>query len=139
MRAAEELVGQDAPGVHVGPVIHARITRGLLRRHVRWCADRRSDGAEGLEVPRVVGLGTLVAELVSGRIEAVIDVTEPEVLPPDSPLYDLPNVVLTPHIAGALGVEVRRLGASALDELERYARGEAFAHPVTREDLARIA
>ena len=49
------------------------------------------------------------------------------------------NVVLTPHIAGALGVEVRRLGASALDELERYARGEPFAHPVTREDLARIA
>ena len=47
-----------------------------------------------------------------------------------------PNVVLTPHIAGALGVEVRRLGASALDELERYARGEPFAHPVTRDDLA---
>ena len=75
----------------------------------------------------------------SGRIDAVIDVTDPEPLPPDSPLYDLPNVVLTPHVAGALGVEVRRLGASALDELERYARGEPFAHPVTRADLDRIA
>ena len=81
----------------------------------------------------------LVAELITGRIDAVIDVTEPEILPPDSPLYDLPNVVLTPHIAGALGVEVRRLGDSALDELERYARGDPFAHPVTRADLDRVA
>ena len=99
------------------------------------------DGATLINTARgaLIDQDALVAELVSGRIEAVIDVTEPEVLPPDSPLYDLPNVVLTPHIAGALGVEVRRLGASALDELERYARGEAFAHPVTREDLARIA
>ena len=99
------------------------------------------DGATLINTARgaLIDQDALVAELVSGRIDAVIDVTEPEVLPPDSPLYDLPNVVLTPHIAGALGVEVRRLGASALDELERYARGEPFAHPVTREDLARIA
>jgi phosphoglycerate dehydrogenase-like enzyme len=81
----------------------------------------------------------LVAELSSGRIDAVIDVTEPEVLPPGSPLYDLPNVVLTPHIAGAVGVEVQRLGESAVAEIERYAAGQPFAHPVTRADLDRIA
>jgi phosphoglycerate dehydrogenase-like enzyme len=99
------------------------------------------DGATLINTARgaLIDPEALVAELVSGRIDAVIDVTEPEVLPPDSPLYDLPNVVLTPHIAGALGVEVRRLGASALNELERYARGEPFAHPVTRADLDRIA
>jgi phosphoglycerate dehydrogenase-like enzyme len=99
------------------------------------------DGATLINTARgaLVDHDALVAELVSGRIDAVIDVTEPEVLPAGSPLYDLPNVVLTPHIAGALGVEVRRLGESALDELERYARGEPFAHPVTREDLERIA
>jgi phosphoglycerate dehydrogenase-like enzyme len=99
------------------------------------------DGATLINTARgaLIDQEALVAELVSGRIDAVIDVTEPEVLPPDSPLYDLPNVVLTPHIAGALGVEVRRLGASALDELERYARGEPFAHPVTRAELDRIA
>jgi phosphoglycerate dehydrogenase-like enzyme len=99
------------------------------------------DGATLINTARgaLVDHDALVAELLSGRIDAVIDVTEPEVLPPDSPLYDLPNVVLTPHIAGALGVEVRRLGDSALDELERFARGEPFAHPVTRADLDRIA
>ena len=99
------------------------------------------DGATLINTARgaLIDQDALVAELVSGRIDAVIDVTEPEVLPADSPLYDLPNVVLTPHIAGALGDEVRRLGDSALAELARYARGEPFAHPVTRADLDRVA
>src|SRR3954470_2806053 len=95
------------------------------------------DGAVLINTARgsLIDQDALVADLVTGRIDAVIDVTEPEVLPRDSPLFELPNVVLTPHIAGALGVEVRRLGESALDELERYARGEPFSHPVTRADL----
>jgi len=99
------------------------------------------DGATLINTARgaLVDQDALVAELASGRIDAVIDVTVPEILPPDSPLYDLPNVVLTPHIAGALGVEVRRLGESAVDEIERYAAGEPFAHPVTAADLERIA
>jgi phosphoglycerate dehydrogenase-like enzyme len=81
----------------------------------------------------------LIAELRTGRISAVLDVTEPEPLPADSPLFDLPNVVLTPHIAGALGTEVRRLGDAALDEVARYAAGEPFAHPLTEADLDRVA
>jgi phosphoglycerate dehydrogenase-like enzyme len=99
------------------------------------------DGATLINTARgaLVDHDALVAELVSGRIDAVIDVTEPEVLPPDSPLYDLPNVVLTPHVAGAVGVEVQRLGDAAVGEIERYARGEPFAHPVTHADLERIA
>jgi phosphoglycerate dehydrogenase-like enzyme len=99
------------------------------------------DGATLINTARgsLVDQDALVAELASGRIDAVIDVTEPEVLPPDSPLYDLPNVVLTPHIAGALGVEVRRLGDAAIDEIERYAAGEPFAHEVSAGDLERIA
>lgn len=79
----------------------------------------------------------LTAEVASGRLYAVLDVTEPEPLPADSVLYDLPNVVLTPHIAGSLGGELARLANSALDELDRYARGLHFAHPITYEDLAR--
>lgn len=81
----------------------------------------------------------LVAELLTGRIDAVIDTTEPEVLPPDSPLYTLPNVVLTPHIAGAQGNELHRLGESAADEVHRYVTGRPLAHPVVVHDLARIA
>jgi phosphoglycerate dehydrogenase-like enzyme len=99
------------------------------------------DGATLINTARgaLIDQAALTAELLTGRIDAVIDVTEPEVLTPDSPLYDLPNVVLTPHIAGALGVEVQRLGDSAVGEIERYAAGEPFAHPLTKADLDRIA
>lgn len=84
--------------------------------------------------------GAALAEtLVAGRIDAVLDTTEPEILPADSPLYELPNVFLTPHIAGAMGVETQRLAALALDELERFAHGAPLHHEVHREDLARIA
>ena len=99
------------------------------------------DGATLINTARgaIVDQDALVDELVAGRLEAVLDVTEPEVLPPGSPLYALPNVVLTPHVAGAQGNEVRRLGEAALDELARYAAGEPFAHAVRAEDLAVVA
>jgi phosphoglycerate dehydrogenase-like enzyme len=81
----------------------------------------------------------LTEELVSGRLDAVLDVTVPEVLPPASPLYDLPNVVLTPHVAGSLGTELHRMAAAAADELERYVNGRPFAHPVSAEEWERSA
>jgi phosphoglycerate dehydrogenase-like enzyme len=79
------------------------------------------------------------AELVSGRIQAVIDVTDPEILPAESPLYDLPNVLLTPHMAGSVGNEMGRLFDAALAELQRYAAGLEFAHPVLRSQLSHTA
>jgi phosphoglycerate dehydrogenase-like enzyme len=99
------------------------------------------DGATLINTARgaLVDHDALIAELRTGRISAVLDVTEPEPLPPDSPLFDLPNVVLTPHIAGALGTEVRRLGDAAIAEVFRYAAGEPFAHPLTEADLNRVA
>lgn len=48
----------------------------------------------------VVDMDALCTELESGRLEAALDVTDPEPLPPESPLWRLPNVLLTPHIAG---------------------------------------
>ncbi len=87
----------------------------------------------------LVDTEALTGHLVDGRLDAVLDVTSPEPLPPGHPLWDLPNVFLTPHLAGAQGNEVGRLGALAVDELARYARGEPFGHPVHRADLGRIA
>ena len=81
----------------------------------------------------------LTAELVAGRLDAVIDTTDPEILPADSPLYDLPNVFLTPHIAGAMGTETQRMATLALDEIERFANGEPLLHEVKLEDMGRIA
>jgi len=113
-------------------------TRGLLDR--RRLALLR-DGAVLVNTARgaLVDMQALTDELASGRIDAVLDVTEPEVLPADSPLYELPNVFLTPHVAGAMGAETQRLAALAIDEIERLARGEPLAHEVRREDLARVA
>ncbi|GAA1361323.1 hydroxyacid dehydrogenase [Streptomyces beijiangensis] len=88
---------------------------------------------------RLVDTEALTEHLVSGRIDAVLDVTEPEPLPHGHPLWDLPNVFITPHMAGAQGNEVGRLGALAVDELDRYARGLPFNHPVHLADLERIA
>jgi phosphoglycerate dehydrogenase-like enzyme len=87
----------------------------------------------------LVDTEALTAELVSGRISAVLDVTEPEPLPPDSPLYDLPNVQLTPHIAGSVGNEMPRLLEYAIAEIERLAAGLPLRYPVLAADLARIA
>lgn len=99
------------------------------------------DGATLVNTARgsLVDTGALTAELVSGRLNAVLDVTEPEVLPAGSPLYDLPNVLLTPHVAGSLGNELGRMARAALDELERYGRGLPFAGPVRAEELSRSA
>ncbi|WP_344339842.1 hydroxyacid dehydrogenase [Kitasatospora putterlickiae] len=99
------------------------------------------DGATLVNTSRgsLVDQEALVREVSSGRLDAVIDVTEPEVLPADSPLYDLPNVVLTPHVAGSLGGELHRMAAAAADELARYTAGLPFAHPVLAEDEHRTA
>ncbi|MFD3497189.1 hydroxyacid dehydrogenase [Streptomyces sp. NPDC058676] len=81
----------------------------------------------------------LTDELVSGRLHAILDVTEPEPLPAGSPLYRLPNVFLTPHIAGSLGNELERLGRIVVEELERLVAGAPLTHEVRRSDLARVA
>ncbi|MFE5050442.1 hydroxyacid dehydrogenase [Streptomyces sp. NPDC056637] len=99
------------------------------------------DGATLINTARgpLVDTQALTDELVSGRIHAVLDVTDPEPLPADSPLFDLPNVLLTPHIAGSLGNELARMADTAIDELERYAHGQRFEHPVHPAALARSA
>lgn len=89
------------------------------------------DGATLINTSRgaIVDQDALLLELRSGRIEAILDVTTPEVLPPDSELYTLPNVFLTPHISGSMGTEIRRLGDHVATELERIVLGEPLAFP----------
>jgi phosphoglycerate dehydrogenase-like enzyme len=72
----------------------------------------------------VVQTGALLAELTSGRLRAALDVTDPEPLPPDHPLWTAPNLVLTPHVAGAARGLQRRSYAVAAAEIARYAGGE---------------
>ncbi|MFD7919023.1 hydroxyacid dehydrogenase [Streptomyces sp. NPDC059740] len=99
------------------------------------------DGATLVNTSRgsLVDEAALLAELTSGRLSAVLDVTDPELPPRDSPLYDLPNVLLTPHVAGSHGTELYRMADHALDEVERLVHGEPFAEPVHAADLTRLA
>lgn len=86
-----------------------------------------------------VGRGTAVdpdalyRALASGGIGgAALDVTEPEPLPADSPLWDVPNLVITPHISGGWWVpeNYERVFGIALENLERYMRGEPLKNLV---------
>ncbi|GAA5093782.1 hydroxyacid dehydrogenase [Microbacterium yannicii] len=90
------------------------------------------DGATVINTARgaLVDQDALVAELQRGRLRAILDVTEPDPLPAGHPLYELPNAFLTPHLAGSMGNELRRLGEVALAEIECFVAGEPFAHPV---------
>ena len=57
----------------------------------------------------------------------------------DSPLFRLPNVFLTPHIAGAIGTERLRLGQLAIEEIERFVSGQRLLHAVEPALLERLA
>jgi phosphoglycerate dehydrogenase-like enzyme len=102
---------------------------------------RMRDGATLVNTARgsVVDHEALLAELETRRLNAVLDVTMPEPLPADSPLFDMANVFLTPHIAGAAGNEIPRLAELAVDEIERWMRGEPLQHEVLVSDLDLIA
>lgn len=69
-------------------------------------------------------------------ITAILDVVFPEPPKKDSPLYTLPNVILTPHIAGSEGNECARLGSYMLEELKRYIEGHDLKWQVTKEQFA---
>ncbi|MDE1996252.1 MAG: hydroxyacid dehydrogenase [Rhizobiaceae bacterium] len=87
----------------------------------------------------LVDEAALLSILKTGRIDAIIDVTDPEIPDAGSSFYDLPNVFLTPHIAGAVGLERTRLGEMAVDEVARFIRGEPLLYEIRREDMARMA
>ena len=89
--------------------------------------------------PALVDQDALVVELTSGRLAAVLDVTEPDPLPAGHPLLTLPNAFVTPHVAGAMGNELRRLSELAVEEVERFAAGEPPRYPVVASEIDRIA
>lgn len=72
-------------------------------------------------------------------LTAVLDVTHPEPPLPDSPLYQLDNVFLTPHISGSMGGEISRMGRWMVDELERFLDGQPLSYEITREQLSTAA
>jgi phosphoglycerate dehydrogenase-like enzyme len=72
----------------------------------------------------IVNTGALLSELASGRLQAALDVTDPEPLPAGHPLWSAPGLVLTPHVAGTTTQAIPRAMAIVRDQLARYAAGE---------------
>jgi phosphoglycerate dehydrogenase-like enzyme len=78
----------------------------------------------------VVDTDALTAELRSGRLQAAVDVTDPEPLPPDHPLWDMPGLLLTPHVAGSVHGFPRRAYALVREQLGRWVAGEPLQNQV---------
>ncbi|MEO5941510.1 MAG: 2-hydroxyacid dehydrogenase [Candidatus Limnocylindrales bacterium] len=84
---------------------------------------------------RTIENSALVAELETGRLRAALDVTDPEPLPPDHPLWGLPNVLITPHMAGDSPGSTIRAFELAGDQVRRFAAGEPLINQVARHLL----
>ena len=145
--AADAVAAYDAKLVQLDELVSSCsvvVLCAALTPETRGMFDERrlsllANGSYLINVARggLIDLEALLAELRTGRITAALDVTDPlEPLPPDHELRKLPNVILTPHIAAG-GIEMRReIGALAVAEVIRFAKGEPPLNRVTTEMLA---
>jgi phosphoglycerate dehydrogenase-like enzyme len=102
---------------------------------------RLADGAVFINSARaaLVDETALLRELENGRIVAALDVFADEPLPADSPFRRLPNVVLSPHVAGhSLDTHLRQ-GQAMVDEVQRFLQGEPLQYEITPDMLPLIA
>jgi len=145
---------QEAAGLGVQPVSLDELMAGssvvslhapVLPSTIGMIAARQlaamKDGATFINTARgaLVDHDALRREAATGRISAVLDVTSPEPLPSGDPLYSMPNVILTPHIAGSMGNELTLMGDLAVTEIERFAAGEPNEYVVDRRALDLMA
>ncbi len=91
------------------------------------------DGALLVNVARggIVDTGALLAELESGRLRAALDVTDPEPLPADHPLWAAPNLLLSPHVGGNTAAFEPRAARFLAAQLRRFADGEPLVSVVS--------
>jgi len=93
---------------------------------------RLPDGALLVNAARgpVVDTAALTAELATGRIGAAVDVTDPEPLPADHPLWTMPNLLLTPHVAGSVRGLLPRAYRLVGEQVHRYVAGQPLENVV---------
>jgi phosphoglycerate dehydrogenase-like enzyme len=81
----------------------------------------------------VVVTDDLLQALYAGQVRAALDVTDPEPLPPDHPLWQAPGVLITPHVGGATPAMWPRAYKLVREQLRRFAAGEPLANVMTGE------
>jgi phosphoglycerate dehydrogenase-like enzyme len=106
-----------------------RATTGLLDAEL---LGRMRVGALLVNAARgpIVDTEALLEPLCEGRLRAALDVTDPEPLPPDHPLWDAPGTLITPHYAGDTLAADRRAFALVGEQVRRYAHGEPLVNVV---------
>jgi phosphoglycerate dehydrogenase-like enzyme len=94
---------------------------------------RMKDGALLVNAARgsLVNTADLIAELRTGRLRAALDVATPEPLPADSPLWSLPNVLITPHVGASTPASARAVAALVRAQVERVRDGQPLANVTT--------
>jgi phosphoglycerate dehydrogenase-like enzyme len=126
-----ERLGQLLPDhdVVVVALPHTPETHGLV--DARFLA-ALPDGAVVVNIARgqLVDTDALLAELQAGRLRAFLDVTDPEPLPADHPLWDAPNVLITPHVGGGTHGWQRRAFRLVRDQVVRFRDGEPLENVV---------
>jgi phosphoglycerate dehydrogenase-like enzyme len=84
----------------------------------------------------VIDQAALIAALMEGRLAgAGLDVTDPEPPAPDDPIWDTPNLLLTPHFTAAVPDKIERSLDVITDNFRRYRAGEPMLNRMTEEDL----
>jgi phosphoglycerate dehydrogenase-like enzyme len=78
----------------------------------------------------------LLAEMHKRPLYVLLDVTDPEPAPPDSPLRKQENIILTGHVAGAMKQGRFDMGRMCIEEVLRFLQGKELQHEVTRDMLA---
>jgi phosphoglycerate dehydrogenase-like enzyme len=99
------------------------------------------DGAIVINTARswVINENALLAEILSGRLRAGLDVFDTEPLAADSPFYDRPNVIVSPHRGGATQQTRHLQGTVAIDEIERFLLSQPLQHAVTLDNYDQLA
>jgi phosphoglycerate dehydrogenase-like enzyme len=97
---------------------------------------KRSSVLVNLSRGAVIDQDALIAALTEGRIAgAGIDVTTPEPLPAEHPLWDTPNLLITPHFTASLPDRSERSLEVILDNIRRYRAGEPMLNQLSPEDV----
>ena len=96
---------------------------------------RMKDGALFVNAARgsLVVTDELCAELQTGRLNAVLDVTQPEPLGPDHPLWAMPNVFITPHVAGSTPASERSALKFVREQVQRFGDGQPLLNVIAGE------
>ena len=125
----------DVVSLHAPPLPHLR--------HLLSTPEFRAMKSDAIFINTARGMlvdeDALVHELETGRISAILDVTFPEPPCRHSRLRSLPNVVLLPHIAGAISNGCYRQGRSAVNQLMEWATGCQMSGELTPERLSVMA